>query len=126
MANEVKFNIKLVVDGKEKIVDATADIKKFAQEFENARTESTKVRDNLLKLTQTGQSFQNVITGLQQITGVMRTYTAASALQEESEAKLANNMRNTMNAREEDIQSIRDLCSAQQQLSRKFWSMVKP
>lgn len=116
MANEVKFNIKLVVDGKEKIVDATADIKKFAQEFENARTESTKVRDNLLKLTQTGQSFQNVITGLQQITGVMRTYTAASALQEESEAKLANNMRNTMNAREEDIQSIKDLCSAQQQL----------
>ena len=116
MANEVKFNIKLVVDGKEKIVDATADIKKFAQEFENARTESTKVRDNLLKLTQTSQSFQNVITGLQQITGVMRTYTAASAVQEEAEAKLANNMRNTMNAREEDIQSIRDLCSAQQQL----------
>ena len=32
MANEVKFNIKLVVDGKEKIVDATADIKKFAQD----------------------------------------------------------------------------------------------
>ena len=126
MANEVKFNIKLVVDGKEKIVDATADIKKFAQEFENARTESTKVRDELLKFTQTSQSIQNVITGMQQLTGVMRTYTAASALQEESEAKLANNMRNTMNAREEDIQSIRDLCSAQQQLSRKFWSMVKP
>ena len=36
MAKDVKFNIKLVVDGKEKIVDATADIKKFAQEFENA------------------------------------------------------------------------------------------
>ncbi|MBR4237934.1 MAG: hypothetical protein IKQ03_00690 [Prevotella sp.] len=126
MAKDVKFNIKLVVDGKEKIVEATADIKKFAQEFENARTESTKVRDELLKFTQTSQSIQNVITGMQQLTGVMRTYTAASALQEESEAKLANNMRNTMNAREEDIQSIRDLCSAQQQLSRKFWSMVKP
>ena len=116
MSNEVKFNIKLVVDGKEKIVDATADIKKFAQEFENARTESSKVRDELLKFTQTSQSIQNMITGMQQLTGVIRTYTAASAVQEEAEAKLANNMRNTMNAREEDIQSIKDLCSAQQQL----------
>lgn len=116
MSNEVKFNIKLVVDGKEKIVDATADIKKFAQEFENARTESSKVRDELLKFTQTSQSIQNMITGMQQLTGVIRTYTAASAVQEEAEAKLANNMRNTMGAREEDIQSIKDLCSAQQQL----------
>ncbi len=116
MSNEVKFNIKLVVDGKEKIVDATADIKKFAQEFENARTESTKVRDELLKFTQTSQSIQNVITGMQQLTGVMRTYTAANSVQVEAETKLAVNMRNTMGAREEDIQSIKDLCSAQQQL----------
>jgi len=116
MAKDVKFNIKLVVDGKEKIVEATADIKKFAQEFENARTESTKLRDDLLKVTQVTTSFQNAMSGLQQLTGLMQTYTAASALQEESEAKLANNMRNTMGAREEDIQSIKDLCSAQQQL----------
>ena len=116
MAKDVKFNIKLVVDGKEKIVEATGDITKFAQEFENARTESTKVRASLLYFTQTSQSIQNMITGMQQLTGVIRTYTAASAVQEESEAKLANNMRNTMGAREEDIQSIKDLCSAQQQL----------
>ena len=116
MAKDVKFNIKLVVDGKEKIVEATGDIKKFAQEFENARTESTKLRDDLLKVTQVTTSFQNAMSGLQQLTGLMQTYTAASALQEESEAKLANNMRNTMGAREEDIQSIKDLCSAQQQL----------
>ena len=116
MAKDVKFNIKLVVDGKEKIVEATADIKKFAQEFENARTESTKLRDDLLKVTQVTTSFQNAMSGLQQLTGLMQTYTAASAVQEEAEAKLANNMRNTMGAREEDIQSIKDLCSAQQQL----------
>ena len=111
MANDVKFNIKLVVDGKEKIVEASADVRKFAQEFENAKTESTKLRDNLLKFTQTSQSIQNVITGLQQLTGVMRTYTSANAAQLEAETKLANNMRNTMGARDEDIQSIKDLCS---------------
>ncbi|MBQ9637767.1 MAG: hypothetical protein IJV36_07760 [Prevotella sp.] len=57
MANEVKFNIKLVVDGKEKIVEATTDVSKFAKEFEEARTASTKLRDELLKFNQIGQSF---------------------------------------------------------------------
>ena len=116
MANEVKFNIKLIVDGKEKIVDATTDVSKFAKEFENARTESTKLRDELLKFNQIGQSFQNVSQGLRELTGQMQEYADASAEQEVVERKLANNMRNTMDAREEDIQSIKDLCAAQQQL----------
>lgn len=116
MAKDVKFNIRLTIDGKEQIVTASTNVKKFAEELEIARAESTKLRDDLLKITQVSASFQNVITGMQQLTGVMRTYTAASAAQEEAEAKLANNMRNTMDATEKDIQSIKDLCAAQQQL----------
>lgn len=116
MANEVKFNIKLIVDGKEKIVDATTDVSKFAKEFENARTASTKLRDELLKFNQVGQSFQNMVQGLQAMAGVLQELADASAEQEVVERKLANNMRNTMDAREEDIQSIKDLCAAQQQL----------
>lgn len=116
MAKDVKFNIRLTIDGKEQIVTASTNVKRFAEELEIARTESTKLRDDLLKITQVGASFQNVITGMQQLTGVMRTYTSANAAQAEAEAKLANNMRNTMGARDEDIQSIKDLCAAQQQL----------
>lgn len=116
MAKDVKFNIKLTIDGKEQIVTASTNVKQFAEELEKARTESTKLRDDLLRITQVGASFQNVITGLQQLTGVMRTYTAANAAQIEAETKLANNMRNTMGARDADIQSIKDLCAAQQQL----------
>ena len=116
MAKDVKFNIRLTIDGKEQIVTASTNVKKFAEELEIARTQSTKLRDDLLKITQVGASFQNVITGIQQLTGIMRTYTAANAAQVESETKLANNMRNTMGARDEDIQSIKDLCAAQQQL----------
>ena len=116
MAKDVKFNIRLTIDGKEQIVTASTNVKKFAEELEIARTQSTKLRDDLLKITQVGASFQNVITGIQQLTGIMRTYTAANAAQVEAETKLANNMRNTMGARDEDIQSIKDLCAAQQQL----------
>ena len=116
MAKDVKFNIRLTIDGKEQIVTASTSVKKFAEELEIARTQSTKLRDDLLKITQVGASFQNVITGIQQLTGIMRTYAAANAAQIEAETKLANNMRNTMGARDEDIQSIKDLCAAQQRL----------
>lgn len=116
MAKDVKFNIRLTIDGKEQIVTASTNVKRFAEELEIARTKSTQLRDDLLKITQVSTSFQNVITGLQQLTGLMRTYTAANSAQIEAETKLANNMRNTMAARDEDIQSIKDLCAAQQEL----------
>ena len=116
MAKDVKFNIRLNIDGKEQIVTASTNVKQFAQELEIARAESTKLRDDLLKVTQVTTSFQNAMSGLQQLTGQMQTYTAANAQQAEAEAKLANNMRNTMGARDEDIQSIKDLCAAQQRL----------
>ena len=116
MSKDVKFNIRLTIDGKEQIVTASTNVKEFADQLAIAQTQSTKLRDDLLKVTQVGASFQNALTGLQQLTGLMRTFTSANAQQTEVETKLANNMRNTMGAREDEIQSIKDLCSAQQQL----------
>lgn len=58
-------------------------------------------------------AFQGALSSMQ---GMMSELTQAYAVQSEAETKLATNMRNTMAARDEDIQSIKDLCSAQQQL----------
>lgn len=116
MAKDVKFNIRLTIDGKEQIVTASTNVKEFAEQLAIAQTQSTKLRDDLLKVTQVTTSFQNAMSGLQQLTGLMQTYTAANSKQAEVEAKLANNMRNTMGARDEDVQSIKDLCAAQQRL----------
>jgi hypothetical protein len=41
----------------------------------------------------------------------MQSYVSANMAQVEAETQLANNMRNTMSARDADIQSIKDLCS---------------
>lgn len=116
MANEVKFHIKMNVDGKEHIVEAASDVRKLAEEMGVARSASDELRNTLLKFNNLSQSFQNVITGLQQITGVLSQYTGAAAVQEEAESKLANNMRNTMDAREDEVKSILELVSAQQKL----------
>nr|DAQ03548.1 MAG TPA: Putative tail length tape measure protein [Caudoviricetes sp.] len=116
MAKEVKFNIKLTIDGKEQLVTATTNVKKFAEEFEKARSKSTRLRDDLLKITQVGASFQNAINGLQQLTGIMRSYTDANATQIEAETKLATVMRQRMGASDAEVDSIKKLASAQQEL----------
>lgn len=94
MAKDVKFNIKLSIDGKEHVVTAYADVKRLAQGMGEARTGAVGLRDSLFDINQSAQAFQNAFSGLQQITGLMQQYTAATAVQQEAEAKLANNMRN--------------------------------
>ena len=59
MANEVTFPIKLLIDGKERIVEATADVKKLAKVVEDAGTDSMKLRDELLKFNQAKEAFAN-------------------------------------------------------------------
>jgi hypothetical protein len=103
MAKDVKFNIKLNIDGKDHIVEASTDLQHLVTEFSNARTSADKFRDSLIKFNQIGQAFQNAISGIQSITNLLQTYQRANAAQVEVETQLANNMRNTMNAREADI-----------------------
>ncbi len=116
MAKDVKFNIKLQIDGKEQVVTATTSVQGLAKELGIAKIKGEEVRASLINFNQVTQTFQNVLSSIQQLTGVMGQFSAANDLQIEAETQLANNMRNTMAAREADIQSIKDLCSAQQQL----------
>jgi hypothetical protein len=53
---------------------------------------------------------------MSQLAAITNEMSAAYSAQMEAEAQLANNMRNTMGAREEDIKSIKDLCAAQQEI----------
>ncbi len=114
--SDVQFDIKLVIDGKERLVSATTNVKHLAEEFEKAKTEANKTRDSLLTLTQSTQVFQNIASGLLQVTGLLREFTNAASEQEVLEQQLAISMRNTMDAREEDITSVKRLIAAQKEL----------
>ena len=116
MSNKVTFSIRLQVDGKERVVSATTDVKQFAEAFEEAKAASVKLRDKLIETGQTIQIAQAAFSGLQQITGVLRDLSAAYAEEDVAATKLANNMANMMGARQEEIDSIRELCAAQQEL----------
>lgn len=116
MSKEVAFNIKLNIGGKEHLVTAAADMKVLSGAIRDAQTSAANFRDKMLAFTQAGVAIQQAVQGVQQITSQMLSYSSAYNEDIEAAAKLANAMRNTMSAREDEIQSIKDLCAAQQAL----------
>ena len=116
MPKDVKFNIKLNIDGKEQIVTASTNVKDLANQLGIAKTKGEAFRDALVISTQITQGISNLTSGLQQLTGIMQQYTQAAAVQEQAEVQVATVMRQRMNATDEEIQSIKDLASAQQEL----------
>lgn len=103
----------------------------FLIKFEgNARTEVDKLDNQFDQLNQTAQkteslfhrigkvafNFNNIVGAISNVTNKMREFTDASKLQQEAESKLAQVMNNTMGASMEEIDSIKQLASVQQQL----------
>ncbi|MBR7051597.1 MAG: hypothetical protein IKI44_01235, partial [Bacteroidaceae bacterium] len=113
---DVKFNIRLNIDGKKVFAEASTNCKRLAEELGIAQTKSDNLRNALLRINNIAQTFQNVSAGLQQLTGVMQQFTQANAVQQEAEVKLATVMKQRMQATEGDIDAIKKLCSAQQEL----------
>lgn len=116
MAQNVEYRLSLLVDGQEKVLASAEDVKQLAKEIGIAKDSGENLRDTLLTFNNVTHSFQNAAQGIQELTGTLLDLTDSYATQQVNETRLANNMRNTMDARDEDIQSIKDLCSAQQEL----------
>ena len=112
----VKFDVNIVVNGQNVVARVSAEAKDLAKNLDAAAAERQGFRDMQLMFNQIGQSFQNLTKGLQQLTGVMQTYTAAYNAQEEAESRLLTVMRQRMGATEDDLRAIMDLTSAQQKL----------
>lgn len=104
MAKDVKFNIKLTIDGKEHIVEAATDVKHFAQELGIAETAEKRFRDQLFRLNGVATVFQNLSSGLQLLTGVAQSYINVNTVQVEAETKLMTVMKQHMNATDDEIQ----------------------
>ncbi len=116
MAKDVQFNIKLNIDGKEQIVTASTNTRGLAESLGIAKTESDRLRDSLVTLTQANMVVQRLSDSLKGMTSWMSQLINVNTANVEAETKLATNMRNTMAATDAEIQSVMDLCAAQQQL----------
>jgi len=114
--SEVKFSIKLIVDGKEQVADATADLSEFQESLRAAKDASTKLRDSLIGFNQVSQSFRDAFDGISNLSNQLGSLSSANRDNVEVLEKLRVNMHNMMDASDADVESIRRLCEAEQGL----------
>lgn len=112
----VSITLKLHSDGK-------GGFKELAQDADGLRKMLTAAVTQAEQLNKSAINFAAIATGLNAVGNAvgnlqaqMKDLADAYAIQEEAERKLETTMRNSMNATDEEIQGIKDLASAQQEL----------
>ena len=77
MAKEIKFNIKLSVDGKEQVVTATSDLNEMQKSISRIRSTASGMRDALISFNQSFEVLRNVSSTLNDLTEESRSFGAA-------------------------------------------------
>lgn len=94
----------------------TVDAEALRRAMRGAVVETQGLRAPLVNVAAFSASFDAVTGFVSDLTKACRDLSAAYAVQEEAERKIAVVMQQRMNATEGEIQAIKDLCSAQQNL----------
>jgi hypothetical protein len=110
----VSLKIKVTDDGSFHTVEVNAE--ELRDAMRDVQEEIKNLNSELLNWNQAVQAVESVQQSIGQLYSTFSELSAAYAIQETNEAKLANVMRNTMGATEADVDAIKRLCSAQQEL----------
>ncbi len=78
MAKEIKFNVKLLIDGQEKLVTATSSVADLHRVLDQAKTEAEKFDKVLVNFNQHIEKFQSINNAISQIAGTLSTVTEES------------------------------------------------
>lgn len=113
MAKEIKFNIKLAIDGKEQIVTAVTNAKALGTAFKSARQEVSGFNTSFKGFTEMAVGIRSMLDSLQSLKNFMGEFTREYATQVQNEKRLAEVMRQRMDASEEDIKQMYALAEAQ-------------
>ena len=77
MAKDIKFNIKLQIDGKEQIAVASTDTKEFAKQLKHVKRNALDLGDNAIVFNQLSESIRNATDSLSRLSeamsGIIRT-----------------------------------------------------
>ena len=114
--NTVEYKIKLKGEGAESVDKLKHLVEGLGGSIEQAKNSSEGLKTSLLNFNQAVGAIQNVAAAFSQVSSAVSGMTQFYAAQVEAETKLQTVMRNTMDATDDEVQSIKDLCSAQQEL----------
>ncbi|MBR1436124.1 MAG: hypothetical protein IJ584_13560, partial [Bacteroidales bacterium] len=116
MANST-ISIAFKLDGQDRTFEILGkEANKFKAILDSTASSADNLHKSIIDWTAASVAFKNLGDLANQLTFAFKGLTDAYAVQEQAEMQLETAMRNTMDAMDEDIQSIKDLCSAQQQL----------
>lgn len=114
MTKEVSFTIKINSDGGVKKV--TADAKEVGKALSEVQQEAEKAKQSVITWAQAAQAVDVLQNSISQLQTALTEMTADYQTSVVAQTQLATIMRQRMGSTEEEIQTIRDLCSAQQEL----------
>lgn len=114
MAKEVSFTIKL--DDRGTFKKVTMDAEQLGRAVRSLQDESEKAKRSVLTWAETSQAVDVLQSSIGELQGVVSDLTSAYQVQLVAETQIETIMRQRMMATDEQIQSIKNLCSAQQEL----------
>lgn len=79
MAKEIKFNVKLAVDGKEQLVTATTSVQELRSNIDKIKTSSQKLNAAFINFNQTVEVIENVTDAIGQLNEGVRSYLQSMA-----------------------------------------------
>lgn len=91
MSKEIKFNVRLNVDGKEQLVTAAMSAEELGRNLEEAKGKAGQMRDALVTFTQSVQKIQYLANAVSQVTDLLNALTAESRKFDDA-MKAANTM----------------------------------
>ena len=116
MAKEIKFNIKLLIDGKEQLVTASTSAKELRDNLDAAKSSAAKFREKLITVNQTVAALQNASSAINGLRDTMAGLTASYNAVQQANTQLTTVMRQRMAATEEDIKKVNEVIGAQSKL----------
>lgn len=116
MAKEIKFNIKLLIDGKEQLVTASTSAKELRDNLDAAKSSAAKFREKMITVNQTVAALQNASSAINGLRDTMAGLTASYNAVQQANTQLTTVMRQRMNATEEDIKKVNEVIGAQSKL----------
>ena len=116
MSNKTLAISMVVKDGPDGLKTLTMDADALKKAMSGALGEAKGMKKSLTDLGAVSFGLDAITSSLSSLQGMMKFLTDAYDVQVEAETKLETVMRQRMSATEAEIQSIKDLCSAQQQL----------
>nr|DAV78506.1 MAG TPA: tail tape measure [Caudoviricetes sp.] len=114
--NFLDFTIRVKDEGSEAFKHIGVSAEDLNKGIRAIKEETDRLNSKLVNMAQLSQAFEGIKSIISQVQGAFRDWTAATTVQITAETQLNTVMKQRMGATDEQVQSVKDLCSAQQEL----------